>query len=460
MTPEKTMGQKLEEILKKWRGFPNLTADGRYEFLTQTVFANSVEMKDFVELYKDPKNVILIRKIWSVIIHEITHWLDHTSTLWGQNNLVSIYNAFNAFYVQDEEELWRIIKLFSEISRNNCEDYYRVNGPAIHSNSWRRVPWKYEYSFGLQYGSDGRLRSDRPFLTTRFKSFEDSLISRVPLSIVSLMETIATAAEFELEYTIIFPELEKQLDADQLLVESQLFQSMCIEKIYNPELTAYSVATHCLANFMEIQDIGLAYRLSSALASLCLNLPSQVFSQLKLPKDFKEQQPLSIHRFIDERASQLLSGKDRSFAFFVLAQYASSDNVSNLYEWLESVVTSAGLPPIPELQSMVVSEMEVIEQEMLNGPLTGRLRGILEIGRQNFMKRGMSGNHLICLESLFSKKKELKLPPILLGDDQVIDIESASNLVPYPVDELESWIFEVWDLEGRLREFQRACIAY
>ena len=169
------IGQKIQKILSNWHGFPNLTADGKYEFLTQTVVANSVESQHLINFRQNPKDSYLLRKIYNVFVHEITHWLDHTSTLWGQNNLVTIYNAFNAFESQKEDELWRVIQLFSEVSRNHFADYYQVDGPAIVSD-WTKRPWRYKYSFGLQYGSDGRPRSDRPFISTRFSNFDNVFI--------------------------------------------------------------------------------------------------------------------------------------------------------------------------------------------------------------------------------------------------------------------------------------------
>ena len=285
MTKKESLVQAIQTILKHWRSFPNVTAEGRYEFLTQTVFANSVESQHILDIGEDPLNPELLRKVYKVFIHEITHWLDHTSTLWGQKNLITIFNAFNAWESETEEELWRIIELFSEIGRNQFDDYYKTFGPAI-NDSRVNIPWRYTYSSGLQYGSDGRIRKDRPFVTTRFYTPENILISRVPISVISLIESIATYSELQLEYSFILPILKKQLNENEFLIEESLFQQNMREKIYNPDLTVYSVATHCLANFMGIDDIGMAYALSSALSSLCLNLPTNVFDKLEIPDNY------------------------------------------------------------------------------------------------------------------------------------------------------------------------------
>ena len=75
------LAEKIQEISSNWKGFPNLTEAGRYELLTQTIFINSVEQRDLQDLKANPQDPTLLRKIWQVFIHEITHWLDHTRTL-------------------------------------------------------------------------------------------------------------------------------------------------------------------------------------------------------------------------------------------------------------------------------------------------------------------------------------------------------------------------------------------
>ncbi|MEG4962383.1 MULTISPECIES: hypothetical protein [unclassified Microcoleus] len=453
------IGQTIQKILSNWHGFPNLTADGKYEFLTQTVVANSVESQHLINFRQNPKDSYLLKKIYKVFVHEITHWLDHTSTLWGQNNLVTIYNAFNAFESQKEDELWRVIQLFSEVSRNHFADYYQVDGPAIVSD-WTKRPWRYKYSFGLQYGSDGRPRSDRPFISTRFSNFDNVFIKRVPISVVSLMETIATAAELQVEFSYILPLLKTQLSADEFLVESKLFEQACLERVYNPSLTVYSVATHCLANFMSINNISLAYELSSALSSLCLNLPSQVFGQLKISQEFQEKHlPVEIQEITTERASQMIAMQDRGFAFFVLSEYAPKTDFSTVLDWLEKTIESAGLPPIADLQEMVIHEMRSLENNILDGPLVPRLKNLLEIGRRNYVNRGIFGKHEPCLNSLFLMSQDLKLPPVILGDENIFDVELASGSSQYSYSDIENWVFYIYDFEERLREFQRACIA-
>jgi hypothetical protein len=51
--------------------------------------------------------------------------------------------------------------------------------------------------------------------------------------------------------------------------------------------------------------------------------------------------------------------------------------------------------------------------------------------------------------------KSLKLPPILLGDDEIIQFGKEALEQQYQ--NLEEWIYYVWSIEEKLIEFNKAC---
>jgi hypothetical protein len=108
---------------------------------------------------------------------------------------------------------------------------------------------------------------------------------------------------------------------------------------------------------------------------------------------------------------------------------------------------------------MVIDEMSNLSREILDGDLTSRLKNLLSIGRKNYVKRGIYGKHKPCINSLLLMKKDLSLPPIVLGDGNIFDVELFHDSSQYSPNSIDAWIDYVWDLEKRLREFQRACIA-
>ncbi|MDF5720234.1 MAG: hypothetical protein PUP91_07060 [Rhizonema sp. PD37] len=452
----------IEKIIQNWRGFPNIGILGKYEFLSQTVCANSLEIKHLEDLIKDPSDIQLKRKIFGVIIHEITHWLDHTSTLWGQKFLIDIFNAFNAKSNENIDELWRIQHLFSDINRMYFADYYTVNGSAA-EEPWNKEPWRYDFGCGLQFSREGKTSEKHPFFYTIFSTSNDEFITRVPLSVMSLLETNAVTSEVRLETVLL-----SCLNQGEVFIENKLIEQNFLERLYTPELTRYSVAAHCLANLAKITDAVDAYFLSSALSTLCLNLPSKVFPLLKIPSALQER--------IGDRAREMLNLQDRGFAFFIIANYASQYNQSDIVSWLESTIEAAGLPPLKQLEELANQEMNELNEQILKDPLieklkeiglseTGenqiiceysRLKNLLRVGRDNFTKRGIAGNHEISMKTIFSVNENyLKLPPILLGDDSVIQLGDEALEPEYQ--DVKKWIEYVDIIEERLREFHQAC---
>jgi hypothetical protein len=70
--------------------FPAISTSASYNPINQFININSYNEKDF---YKESisKNITTkdIEKI-SLFAHELTHWLDHLSTLWGQEQIMAL----------------------------------------------------------------------------------------------------------------------------------------------------------------------------------------------------------------------------------------------------------------------------------------------------------------------------------------------------------------------------------
>lgn len=160
-----------------------------------------------------------------------------------------------------------------------------------------------------------------------------------------------------------------------------------------------------------------------------------------------------------ERAANLISQRDRGFAFYLLSRHGSNINYSDLHNWLEATIHSAGLPSLIELKDLAMQEMLALEQQILIGPELIELKSLLMLGKENFQKKEIYGNHKFLIETLWSDNRILRLPPILLGDNEIWDPEHTSKKPPRTCEELESWLFRIWDVESRLREFQKACFA-
>jgi hypothetical protein len=250
--------QKLRYHAKNSGIFANLESIGSYDDFSQTVVLDYLDEESFLRLLESFKsytkgdksaqkialqaNYNSSTQFCSTCVHELTHWLDHTSTLWGQRQLILIYNAINAWTNQDEQEFYRIAIANSERHRARLAIYYTEKYKIDHQEV-RLTRWQFEYGSGLEFGFDGRPRIDRPFIYTIFFNSTNQPVIRVPFSMFALTEATATYAEFKVKSQSL-----TLLDDNSRLVEKLRLEQEIQKNLYDSELVIYSVATHCLAN--------------------------------------------------------------------------------------------------------------------------------------------------------------------------------------------------------------------
>lgn len=440
----------IRQRTKTWKLFPNLSTLGIYDFFSQTVVAESIDFNAFNKAMrilktKNEKFDCLgyhdINKVFSVIIHELTHWLDHTSTVWGQQNLALLFNAFNSRENNNPYDFWRITEVFATIKRLFLSDYYSTVEltPEL---AYDNKPWIFQNSIGLEYGYDGRLREDRPILFARFTSHDGTNICRIPLSTAALTENIATYDE--LVVATYF--LNRINDSDQRIIESKEFERSLMSRVYNTELAMYFAYTHCIAQILGLKDVGEACKVSSALSTLCLNLPRSIFKSIITPTKLSG---------FNGRFEYLKQNQNLSFAYLVIAENGCNDYKGDIGEWLEKSLHKSGLPGLRELEMLALKEIETIEDNCIGGSLSYRLKELLSVGRRNFEKRGIFGERFNPV-SLLKNECELEFPPVLLGDLSYVQVGQL------PLEQTFSNHEDWWEtsvrIENKLKEFLNACI--
>jgi hypothetical protein len=50
--------------------------------------------------------------------------------------------------------------------------------------------------------------------------------------------------------------------------------------------------------------------------------------------------------------------------------------------------------------------------------------------------------------SFFLQNKDLFVPPILLGDDVVFDLQSGIDISGRSLKGIEDWVFSIWEIEA------------
>ena len=421
--------------MAKWGIFPNTTNLGEYDPFSQIVKIHKYESNCLRNL--DPKTKPEdFLSVFEIIYHELTHWLDHTSTLWGQNNLLSLYTGIDALIRGEEAEFWKIVQAGKDRKYLNLPKYYSANTYKIFGiYPEREIPWHYDYSCGLEFDVDGKPALHKPIIFMRFKTGEGRQICRVPFTIQSLFEVNATFSEIYFRGNVY-----AHNQNDENIVNSHLWEKVLLNRLYCPELAIYSTAAHHISNQTGIKDAANTFDLSSLLANLCLNLPNSLFDLIKIPNRLLE--------VWGDRANFLNERKNPGFAYFVLSYGVKKENGQSGNEWLNEIVKIAGLPPINEIEQMVKHEMDCIKPIIQNEDLLSRLTELLDSGNNNFSQLGILGNRL---ENIIGDT--LTLPPVLFADGKFIPLSknAISNLYD------EKWFNYSSEIENKIFDFLDAC---
>ncbi len=448
----KSLNEIIERNAERWKAFPNITTAGSYDFFTQIIRLNSLEKGHFDLMNSNP-DYSLKKKILPLMEHELTHFLDHMSTVWGIQSLKIIYNAINARLLNKEEYLWHVKAYDDFIKRLHYSTYYSVTYDAGR-RAWDQRRWKMSTTVGRQYGADGRLRMDRPIVFVRFTTQDGEPVARVPLTMLSLLETNATYAE-----TAVLQLLLNDLSEDEKTIEKSLFSKQFLARLYNGELCVYTVCSHLLAQFTGIRDVVTAYVRAAKLATLCLNLPKEAFRILRVPaRLFKETPDVEAY---------FRSTCDRALAFFIMASQATSGGGLDLDadEWLAMVLQSCKLPALEELHRLGEKEVNATEVEMLEGPELNRYRELENLALKLRKMRGPCGQSGSTLLAKSENKKytpwylSFGVPPCLLGDDNMFSIGKLTTGSIFDAREAVSWISKSYDLTTLLDEFIGACMS-
>jgi hypothetical protein len=156
-----TRDKMFREMTSRWAPFPNVDGPlGAYDYFSQTVSLGSVNADRFAAAFRD-RDFHARLEVFPLLIHELQHFADHVSTVWGRNLLVRLFNVYTARMSGALNEYWRIPEMMRELKTAHFDDYYTdVTDAALEPSDGS--PWQYTFSTGFQLDSSGRRREDRP----------------------------------------------------------------------------------------------------------------------------------------------------------------------------------------------------------------------------------------------------------------------------------------------------------
>lgn len=341
----------------RWNHFPNSTV-AKYEQLSQVVVLNTVDWESYDRAVRS-EDILALRRIAPVLWHELRHWVDHCSTVWGQRDLVGAFEALSARAVGSEYDYWKIVEYVRRASKDRFDTYFTTienDHPVSGTRGWMA-----HSSAGVRFDELGKPDESKPILFTRFARLDGSLACRVPLSVASLLEVSAMYFEWHMSARLAAKLPEPGATVQQEVIKEQLQQYL-----FTPSLAEYSVAVHLFANKQHLTDGLLAFEAAAALAFIALNLTDDLFSEMRVPE---------TTALWGSRNRSFLDQKDRGYAYFLLTQAAPPINRNNsIGDWMDATVRAAGLPPLQTIHELAHSERARLRESVLSGSMADEYR--------------------------------------------------------------------------------------
>lgn len=379
-----------------------------------------------------------LAKAQPLIVHEYTHFVDTTSTLWGFRHLRLMSEAYGSVGLDERD--YRKAKAFSDHMRGiKLPDYYTV----VHEAHDDR-PWQSMITIGRVFKANGEI-SDHPILFSRFLNSDGEMIVRSPLSTVSILEASAMAQE-----VINTSRLLQLTDPEYRVVEDHELRRRTMNFLYSKHITEYSVCVHILANKLECSDALIAFSICARLVRLTLNFPEAVFNRLAENCPIEKVLGRPIEDDFVQAIRSGLRGRDLGTIYYLLCA-ALPANVLESKKHVGPAIAIA-------LQALGTSEEELFAAaraeaehliQLLDATTIKYIKTLAQAGYENFKAIGLQSGEM--------DFRKLNLPPALLGDDVMAAIFAGSknSLSKFDVNSCYS---ELDDGMSWVTRFSKACL--
>lgn len=353
-----------------------------------------------------------------------------------------LLEAVNSRLNLDEKQFYKIIDLKLNEHQHFYTQYFTENYDTIPWKSGDRT-WKYSLSTGFKFTHKGLPNEEKPIIFVRFYTHDGKNVVRVPLSISSLLETNSTKQEIRTMLSYI-----NTLPSDEKLVEMAIYKRQIFEElIYNQQLAAYNVAVHLVANHLELNDIILSFDISSSIATLALNLPSELIKQI----------PINEERMAawGDRPTKMAKNNEFGFLFYnLLFNYVPFYKNDKEFK-LERLLKANNLPTEVEMLELINKEIDKIVlsyDSQLN--FKENFTAISKEGQRILNIRGIDG-YKISTSDLIGKHS---YKPFIICNDTDFPLEDFS--IPaisdkLPIDNLsdQQWYSFADTIDKKMDEF-------
>ncbi|MFT6578106.1 MAG: hypothetical protein ACJAW0_000537 [Zhongshania sp.] len=422
---------------------------GRFDFGTCLISLDSLDTNDLERLAKShtkgekPTDDVLfgLRKVLPLAIHEYTHFIDSTSTVWGIDHL----HMMNSAYESDDrrggtEEGFYVAKQFSDhLNRIKYPNYYTVV-----NNIEDKQPWVAQPSIGQLFGADGK-PSDESILFIRFTRSDGELIARSPISPVSILEASAMAQEVLSEGMMI-----NEHSDDCKIIESINFSKRTLSFLYNKNVTEYSACIHMLANQQGCSDIGQAFMLVSLITRIVLNSTEAAFETVIKNDSFNQVLGKSLDDGMLVGIKNGLRHNNIGILYYLIVSglpEKSYLSIGSAKKGIEDSLKILGLS-VEYINETALRHFEEIEKFISNTKIEP-IKKIASSAKNNFSK--------IDIQAVAIPFDKLGLPKVMLGDltESFIFPPDNNELKNF---DIESCFDELAFGESWVKRFNEGCV--
>jgi hypothetical protein len=375
-------------------------------------------------------------RVLPLLAHESRHWMDYLSTAWGVRRLVRGFEAMAARIENNPEEFWRIVEYRRLLVADQGAQYYSTVD-ALNPGQGIDRTWRFRMTCGKRFNRYGKMDENCPIFFSQYRWPDGSNACRIPFSASALLE--CNAMQFE---WAVHDHACNRLDPEDRVVAIGLARDEQLRFLYSPDVATYTTAVHLVANTLKLTEGKTAFQYASALSSIALNLPGEMFNRLRLPPGWGEFEGL---------ANAAIAQRDPGYAFVALGLNAPPPTSEAADEWLEAACNAAGLPSTAEIQASSDAEASALYRDGRFGPLKGRVDRLFEAGRTIRRTLGF----VPALGGGEGSAFETPLPPVVANDLRWI-IPNTCPTASRDI-EAEEWVKVAGVLARQFDEFQNAC---
>ncbi len=418
---------------------------GSFDFFTCIICLDSIDSGCFENMMEARKNedYLYLSKLVPLLVHEFTHFIDSTSTVWGMNHLRKMNDAYcsNDGKGGSENDFYKAKLFLDHVRSLRLPSYYTL----VEENNRSSRPWQSNITMGKQFDLDGKV-SEVPILFSRFTNHRGELLARSPVSTVSLLEASAMSVEMVARLGLI-----NELGDDARIVEQARFEKEALDYIYNKNITEYSVCVHIVANQLQCKDLFVAFGICSTISRLVLNFPKALIPRIL--------EVAKLHDILGVPGSHELAGRakvgveshDLGILYYLICcalPKDSADTKEKFISGLEIALSELGVS-VALLIEEATREVEQINEELQVSGLDV-IKVLSQAGIYNFREIPFFDAGL--------DLSNLALPSVYLGDGAEVRVFGREGLRLNDLG-LDEIFGELYEGQEWVERFSEACIA-